>query len=617
MLRNLSLLIFFCLSLTMFSQVQVKDQQFPLSPHSIQLLGYLDHDIKNSMNNWNKGVIPYTTFVDFFREGRTQFAVGEMWGKSARSASMFYRYTGDLELKKILDETVKDLLSTQHLNGSISCSPMEKQPEGPTGDLWERKYVMLGLQDYYDWVNPDPAVLESLIRQADCIIEQVGKAPKAEINQMGWSPEKIESSTVLEPIMRLYHMTGYQRYLDFATYIIEAGGAKNYNVFENAYNNVEPYKMAGTYPKAYEMTSLFEGLVEYYRATGKPEVKKMLDNYYNNIRAKEITIIGNGGADQPYHPKVMGEAWDNTAFEQTNPDIERMMETCVGVTWMKFCSQLMRLTGESSPVDQIEKYIYNGLLGAMKPSGDGFSYVNLLNGKKVNAKGWGRQFNGLHVTCCNLSGPIGLSYIPFIAVTRSESGLVVNLYNAAKVVTHTPSGQVLKMEIDTDYPHSGKIKIHVNPEQPEKFSVQVRIPGWSKKNVVKVNGKKRKVVPGQYAVIDREWKKSDLIEIEFEMVCRVMDAPRGSNRAGDSFQAATWGPITLARDENMDATYDQPTKLKANKNGIVKITKTTPTLVGTRMEFIVPTTSGNIRMVDYASVNGWEGSHVCTWLPLP
>ncbi len=616
LIKSIACFFVFCLSGVMI-QAQVKDRQFLLSPHSIQLSGYFENDIQNSINNWNKGVIPYTSFVDLFRNGRTQFALGEMWGKAVRSASMFYRYTRDPELKRILDETVRDLLSTQQPNGSISCSPPEKQPEGPTGDMWERKYVMLGLEDYYEWVNPDPAILESLIKQADCIIAQVGKAPKTEITDMGWSSEKIESSTLLEPIMRLYKLTGHQRHLDFATYIFESGGTTHYNVFEKAFDNMEPYKMAGSYPKAYEMTSLFEGLVEYYRVTKKPEVKQMLDNYFNNVRTKEITIIGNGGGDQPYHPKVMGEAWDNTAFEQTNPDIKRMMETCVGVTWMKFCSQMLRLTGDSAPADEIEKYICNGLLGAMKPTGDGFSYVNLLNGKKVNDHGWGCHFDKLHVTCCNLSGPIGLSYIPFIAVTGSVSGPVVNLYNAAELTTNTPAGQTLKMKIDTDYPQSGKIKIHVNPEKSEKFSVHLRIPAWSEKNSVRVNGKKQKVESGQYAVIEQEWKKNDLIEIEFEMICRVVDAPKGSNRKGDNFQAVMWGPIVLARDENIDPEYNQPVKIKADKQNIVKISKTKPTRSDARMEFIVPTTKGNIRMVDYASVNGWNGSQVCTWLPLP
>jgi hypothetical protein len=35
------------------------------------------------------------------------------------------------------------------------------------------------------------------------------------------------------------------------------------------------------------------------------------------------------------------------------------------------------------------------------------------------------------------------------------------------------------------------------------------------------------------------------------------------------------------------------------------------------MQFEVPTTSGPIPMVDYASVDSWSGKKVQTWLPLP
>lgn len=599
-----------------FSQ-KVHDAIRPLPAGAVRLDGFFENDIRNSIDHWNKGVVPYAAMVDFFRNGRSQFALGEMWGKAVRSGCMFYRYTADPELKEILSQTVKDLLSTVRPNGSISCVPPEKQPDGPGGDLWERKYVLLGLDRYYDLVEADPAVLRAMTDQADCIIEQVGEPPKVPITSLGWSPNHIESSTLLEPFMRLYNRTGEKRYLDFARYIVSTGGSEGYDIFRQAYDNVPPHEMGGPYPKAYEMMSMFEGAVEYYRVTGDEYVRRSFMNLYDNIRRNEITIVGNGGGDQPYHPAVMGEGWDHTAVEQTNPDITRMMETCVGVTWMKFCSQILRLTGDPSAVDEIEKYIYNGLLGAMKPSGDGFSYVNLFNGEKVTNYGWGTTFGSLPVTCCNLNGPMGLAYIPFVAVMESDRGPVVNLYNAARAELSTPQGDSLSLRIETDFPLSDRVLVRVDPHAASLFTLSLRIPSWSERTVVKVNGKKvRSVEPGAYLSLERIWKPGDRVELVFDMRCRLLDAPRGSNRAGDSFQALVWGPIVLARDENIDPDYDEPVRVVAGKDRVVRVKRVAPTLASTRLEFEVPTDDGPIRMTDYASVNGWEGAHICTWLPV-
>lgn len=605
------------------TSVQTTDKEIPLPPNSIQLTGHLEGYIQNSIANWNKGRLPYDEFVNFFRtHAAPQFALGEMWGKAVRSGSMFYRYTKDPELKTILDNTVQDLLSTQNENGSISCTPVDQQPGSENGDLWERKYVMLGLEEYYQWVNPDSAVLNALKKHADCIIDQVGHAPKKEIVDLGWSatnigyePCHIESSTLLEPFMRLYNWTGEQRYLDFARYIVESGGTKHFDLIQQAYDNTDPYLMSGHYPKAYEMMSMFEGVVEYYRVTGDERCRQAFMNLFNNIRKREVTIIGNAGADQPYHPNVAGEAWGNTAYEQTNPNITRMMETCVGVTWMKFCSQIMRLTGDPAPADEIEKYVYNGLLGAMKPTGDGFSYVNLLNGNKVVNYGWGWHFDDFYVTCCNLNGPMGLAYIPYVAVMTSEEGPIVNLYNAGEVNMNTRT-QPLQLTIDTDFPLTGHVVINVNPEKAENFTMKLRIPSWSQNTALSVNGEKVEATPGTYAELNRKWNPGDRIEIDFDMTCRVINAPLGSNRAGDNFQAVVRGPIVLARDENIDPNFDQPVAIQADENGVVAITPVQPTLPSTKMEFLVPTSEGDIHMVDYASVDGWNGSKICTWLPI-
>jgi DUF1680 family protein len=99
--------------------------------------------------------------------------------------------------------------------------------------------------------------------------------------------------------------------------------------------------MGFPYQKAYEMTSVFEGLVEYYRATGDPQWKQSAVNYFRNVNEREITIAGNGGGGLA----IDGECWSNMAFDQADLDVKRMMETCVGATWMKYCSLLLRLAG--------------------------------------------------------------------------------------------------------------------------------------------------------------------------------------------------------------------------------------------------------------------------------
>lgn len=615
---GLALSLCFC-SFTLFGQSQkVKDAIFPLESGSIHLTNHLDNDIQNSITHWNKGFVPYESFVDMYRkDDRTRSALGEVWGKAVRSGCMFYRYTRDEELKEMMRATVKEFLTTQRSNGSFSCSSIEKQPDGQKGDLWERKYTLLALVCYYNEIEQDPKVLNAMIKHADCIVAQIGNPPKVSILDQGWSPNNIESSTLMEPMMQLYNLTHKAEYLEFAKYIIDSGCAKGSNIIQEAVDNVPTYKMGGVYPKAYEMLSLFEGLVEYYRVTGDERIKTAFINLFRNVKKDEITIIGNGGGDQPYHPAVKGEAWDNTAKEQTNPDIKRMMETCAGVTWMKFCTQILRLTGDASAVDEIEKYIYNGLLGAMKPTGDGFSYVNLLNGMKVTNVGWGGEFDGKTITCCNLNGPIGLSFIPYIAVMKSNKGPVINLYNACTVNNRTPLGKKLELQMKGDFPNSNAVKIVVNPAAAENFSMSLRIPSWSEHTQVSVNGKKvNNVIPGKYLQLTRKWKKGDAIDIRFEMKAVLLDAPKGQNRAGDNFQAVKYGPIVLSRDENTDTNYNQPVQIVADKSKIVKVVAEKPTLSTTRMEFEVPTTDGPIRMIDYASVNGWTGKKICTWLPM-
>ena len=607
---------------------QHTDTFFPLPAGAVAMRGGLERVIRASIDGWILGAVPYHDFSRIFREGRPKYATGEMWGKFVRSGCMMFRAFPEPAIRDRMREAVAEILAAERPNGSISCSPPEAQPDGPGGDLWERKYVMLGLLEYYAQIDRDPVVLASLRRQADAILAQVGPAPKADVRDLGWSPNHVESSTLLEPFMRIHALTGEPRYLKFARYLVECGGAKGSDLVQMALGNVPPHLMGGVYPKAYETTSYFEGLADYVRVTGDGRVRQAVLNYFALVRDRELTIVGNGGADQPFHPRVCGEAWSDTAREQTNPDITRMMETCTGVTWMKFCSHVLRLTGDCTAAEAIETYVYNGLVGAMKPDGTGFSYVNLLDGVKTTNTGWGWEFGGFRVTCCNLNGPMGLAYIPYVAVMRSAEGPVVNLYCGLDAKTETPSGAPLALSIDTDYPLGGHVRIAVSPAAPETFTLRLRIPAWSAETAVAVNGDAafsrvaRETRPegriptraGAYLELRREWRPGDVVELGFDMRCRRVEGPHGVNRAGDGRVAVMRGPVVLTREERFDPRYDAPAAITADADGAIAARRVEPPTPGVRLAIEVPTAAGPILMTDYASAGNWGESRIRTWI---
>lgn len=592
------------------------DVMQPLPAGKIHLHGYLDKCIRLNQNKWLKKLLPWHDLVDLYRTPRKRSAIGEMWGKAMLGSALVYRYTGDEKLKAMLVATTADLLTTVRPNGSIACDPPEQQPNKDGGDVWERKYIMLGLMAYYTYVDASPRVLQTIEGVAHSVISQVGPSPRRDILSLGWSPNGIESASILEAMMRLYELTGKKQYLDYAEYILSTGGAKGYNIFAQILAGERPRNIAKGFPKAYEMTSVMNGVAEYYRVTHLEKWKRCISSYFDLIKKYELTIVGNGGGDQPYYPEWIGEAWDDTRLEQANPRMARMMETCIGAAWTRFCSYILRTGGDASAAECIERYALNCMTGAMQPDGGGFSYVNMLNGQKVTNVGWGWNFNGLPVTCCNLNGPTALAYIPYTAVMQTGRGPVVNLYEKLTAEVKTPRGRDVKLSMDTRFPLDGNVNITLDESPRELYDITLRIPSWSEGTKVEVNGKPVSGFrEGEYFPISRKWRKGDRISLTLGIRCRLVKAPvGGSNPEALNRVALMYGPVVLSRDENIDPKFDQPVSIIHDVRGYVDAKPVKPTLQGTLMEFEIPTRAGSIRMTDYASVDGWKGKRICTWM---
>jgi len=591
----------------------------------IKLGGYFDSRIR-ALTTGLYPRLDFTILEDFFRHKKDDFACGEFWGKIVRSACMVYRYTGDAGLKQTLDTTVTAMLKIQAQNGEISQSPADKQPNGGTGsDLWERKYVLLGLWHYYE-IAPSQEVLDAMLKLVAYTESQVGHAPKTPITDTGWAFEGIESSSILEPIMKLYKLTGDEKCLALAHYIVEETGAcRRGNIFEAVLNGTDPKDIgnngnpAQSIAKAYEISSCFEGLLEYYRATGNEKWLKATKMYVNKVIAQEITVAGSGGADHPYNKGPgTGEQWNYTAFEQTNTGIGHMQETCVTVTWMKLLYQLFRLTGDSALMDQIEVSLCNALMGSVKADGSVFRYYSPLNGWRFFTDGFARDIGGYVLSCCTANGASGLGLIPDLAAHRltgqgAKTTLAVNLFVAAKIPIFA-NGTLGALKIETDYPACNRVVFTV--QKGGCFALRIRIPGWSKHTQLTVNGKAIGTQSGTYAEIDRLWQDGDTVILTLDMQPRIVLLPKlpGMPQAEEKHAAVLFGPLAMARERRVDAKYAEAVCLNELKKNAHQDWELLPKpkcgRVGLRL--------GDIQLIDYASAGEtWEeDSAFMTWLPL-
>jgi DUF1680 family protein len=599
---------FTLLTVQIFSQsvssVAVIDKLFP--PLSAKVTGIVGDKLDSSYQNRILKQDVERLIEPFRSRTETSCWQSEFWGKWFTSAVLAYRYRPESLLKKKLDEAVNGLIATQTPDGYIGNYVDEKHLAA--WDIWGRKYCMLGLLAYYD-LTKDQKVLKVTKKVADHLINEL-KERNALIVKMG-SHRGMAASSILEPICLLYSYTWEKKYLDFAEEIVrEWETLEGPQLISKADIDVSkrfPKPKNDWYgweqgQKAYEMMSCYEGLLELYRLTGKNIYKHAVEKIWENIRDTEINVVGSGSSM---------ECWFDGKKLQTLP-ISDYQETCVTVTWIKLCQQLLRLTGDSKYADAMEQAYYNALLGAMKPDGSDWAKYSPLFGQRLV----GNEQCHMGLNCCVANGPRGLFSFPLTAIMSNNEGLHVNFFSDGSYILQTPGKQKIELIQQTDYPLTGKIVFKVRLQNPEQMSLMVRIPKWSNKNSLIINGNPLNVItPGEYLKIERKWTNNDVLELNLDMRGRVLSIGEFPENV-----VIVRGPIVLARDVRLPApVIDEIMKPVINKDGYVDLESEGQDdpriLMQFKAKFITESNTANGRksislvLCDYASAGNTYDKH--------
>ncbi len=377
--------------------------------------------------------------------------------------------------------------------------------------------------------------LNVAIKNADLVCKTFGPN-EGQIHRPGGHP-------IIEmALCKLYKVTGNKKYLEGAKYFVDETGrcTDGHHPSEYSQDHMPILQQQEIVGHAVRAGYLYSGVADVAALTGDKAYFEALKRIWENMSSKKLFITGGIGSrpqGEGFGPNY--ELFNHTAY----------CETCAAIANVYWNYRMFLATGESKYIDVCERALYNNVLSGVSLSGDKFFYDNVLesDGEHERQKWFG-------CACCPGNITRFVASVPGYMYAQQGRDIYVNLYAQGKAKI----GKV-ELEQTTDYPWDGRISIKV-AKGAGKFAIKLRIPSWLKTSptnnslykyndaapvyAITVNGVKVAADGGDYATIQRNWKKGDVIEIDFPMnVRRIVANDNAEDNRGKV--ALERGPIVF------------------------------------------------------------------------
>jgi DUF1680 family protein len=498
--------------------------------------------------------------------------------KVIEGASYSLQVYDDPQLKAYLDDLILKIAAAQEDDGYLYTNRTIDPAKAADGGGKER---WTNLKVYHELYNVghmyeaavahyqatgERSFLNVAIKNADLIDKVFG--PGKNMGVPGH--QEIEIGLV-----KLYRVTGEQKYLDLAKFFVDQrGNAEGHDLSGDRH--------AGKYQQDHKPLSqqdeavghavragyFYAGATDVAALTGETAYDQALDKIWKNIVYKKIYLTGGIGAE-PKH-EGFGPGYEL-------PNATAYTETCAAIALMLWNHRMFLRSGDVKYMDVFERTLYNGFLAGVSLEGNTFFYPNPLEVDgvtKFNQGVCGRS-PWFDCSCCPVNVVRILPSLPGYIYATKGNELYVNLYigNQAEI---TLGDQTVKLSQKTNYPWDGKVELSILSDKIFDATIKLRMPGWVNNEVmpghlyhyidqntplmkVSVNDKEIDAdqQDGYVSIENRNWKQNDQIEIEFQMPVRKVESHK-KVAANNGKMALERGPLVFCAEEvdNPDGVLD-------------------------------------------------------------
>ena len=465
----------------------------------------------------------------------------------------------DPELEKTADEAIDIVCAAQQEDGYLDTYYVINGRDKSFTNLKDHHelycfgHLIEGAVSYYQATGKD-RLLNAAKRFADYIVDYFGPE---EGKCKGYPGHEIAEMA----LVRLYEVTGEEKYLNLGRFFIEERGKRPYYfdkeqpdavrkgkeddlryAYYQAHLPVREQKEAVGH--AVRAVYLYSGMADIARLTCDETLFDACKTLWNSIVNQKMYITGGIGGTH------VGEAF---SFAYDLPNDTAYAETCASVGLVFFARRMLEICPKAGYADVMELALYNGVLSGMSLDGKRFFYVNPL---EVNPEACHKDERKFHVkpirqkwlgcACCPPNLARLLSSIGSYAYTENKDTLFIHLYMDSRL-TKRMGEQTAEVCVESGFPWDGKVKIHVRAKG-SSFRLAVRIPGWCGTFEILGCDESERTVQDGYLYIKKEWDEEECLELNFPMEVKFIAAnPMVRENAGKA--AVMRGPVVYCMEE--------------------------------------------------------------------